>query len=142
LLPIDKGLTIAIMNPSTDNSIPLLTEVIAAATAEPTSPMPAVAAPPATSAAPIAAAISSSGTATAEQLRQIRQDIQEGVMQEMLKQVDNILHQHLQDHLAVVLDNIAEILKTRVRASLEKALAESVTQALAEEMARFENAKK
>ena len=33
------------------------------------------------------------------------------------------------------------ILKTRVRASLEQALAETVTQALAEEMAKFENAK-
>ena len=78
---------------------------------------------------------------SAEQLRQIRQDIQENVMQTLLGQVDNVLHQHLQDHLAVILDNMADILKTRVRASLEQALAETVTQALAEEMAKFENAK-
>ncbi|MFJ9532977.1 hypothetical protein [Herbaspirillum sp. NPDC101396] len=78
---------------------------------------------------------------SAEQLRQIRQDIQENVMQTLLGQVDSVLHQHLQDHLAVILDNMADILKTRVRASLEQALAETVTQALAEEMAKFENAK-
>lgn len=78
---------------------------------------------------------------SAEQLRQLRQDIQENVMQTLLGQIDNVLHQHLQDHLAVILDNMADILKTRVRASLEQALAETVTQALAEEMAKFENAK-
>jgi hypothetical protein len=125
------------MNPSADNSIPLLTEIIA--TAAPVSPTVPIA-----TASPASGALATTATAhaTEEQLRHIRQDIQEGVMQEMLKQVDNILHQHLQDHLAVVLDNMAEILKTHVRAGLEKALAESVTQALAEEMARFENSKK
>jgi len=77
----------------------------------------------------------------AEQLQQLRQEIQDNVMQTLLGHVDSVLHQHLQDHLAVILDNMADILKTRVRASLEQALAQSVTQALAEEMAKFENSK-
>lgn len=96
------------------------------------SPVPVQVSPPLPAVAPVP---------TEEQLRHIRQEIQDNIMQKMLGQVDNVLHQHLQDHLAVILDNMADILKTRVRASLEQALAESVTQALAEEMAKFENAK-
>ncbi|ASU39925.1 hypothetical protein hmeg3_17610 [Herbaspirillum sp. meg3] len=95
-------------------------------------PLPVPVSPPLPATAPIP---------TTEQLQQLRQEIQDNIMQKMLGQVDNVLHQHLQDHLAVILDNMADILKTRVRASLEQALAESVTQALAEEMAKFENAK-
>jgi len=167
---------------STDNSIPLLTEVIAPpAGAESHAPQalqwedaqpqqqqhhqqpayhpdyqqhfqpePAQAFQPqyqpTYDAAPLPVAVSTPLPAvapepSAEQLRQLRQDIQENIMQTLLGQVDNVLHQHLQDHLAVILDNMADILKTRVRASLEQALAETVTQALAEEMAKFENAK-
>ncbi|THA38964.1 hypothetical protein E6R62_38360, partial [Streptomyces sp. A1136] len=40
---------------------------------------------------------------SAEQLRQIRQDIQENVMQTLLGQVDSVLHQHLQDDREVIL---------------------------------------
>jgi len=106
------------MDPSSDHSIPLLTEVIAAP------------------AAPAA------GLPSQQQLQQIRQDVYENVMQNMLQQIDSVLHQHLQDHLAVILDNMADILKTHVRASLEQALTTTVEQALAEEMSKFETSKK
>lgn len=77
-----------------------------------------------------------------QQLAQIRQEIQDSVTQTVLGHVDSVLHEHLQDQLAVVLDNLADILKVRVKASMEQALAASVAQAVAEEMAKFENSKK
>jgi len=87
------------MNQTTDNTIPLLTEIIT---------MPAAAETPAL---------------TAAWLQQIRQEIQEDLMQVLLVQVDSM----------------ADTFKTRVRASLEQALAE--TQEPAEKLAKFENIK-
>lgn len=121
---------------SSDNNIPLLTEVISAPVATPAPPLMEQFAP-----APGYATAPGHIAPTPEQLQQISQDVRESVLQQLLGHVDTVLHQHLQDHLAVVLDNMADILKTRVRASLEQALEESVTQALAEEMAKFENSK-
>jgi len=105
------------MDPSSDHSIPLLTEIITAST-EPTAALP-----------------------NEQQLQQIRQDVYENVMQDLLKQIDIVLHQHLQDHLAVILDNMADILKTRVRTSLEQALATTVEQAVVAEISKFEKSK-
>jgi len=103
------------MDHATDIHIPLLTEVIAGPPAE------------------------LNATNRDQQLQQIRQDVYENVMQTLLAQVDLVLHQHLQDHLAVVLDNMADMLKVRVRASLEET---TVKDAVAVEMMRFENSKK
>ena len=105
---------------ASDADIPLLTEIIAAS---PT-------------------AVSTATTVSTQELQQIRQDVFENVMQSLLKELDPLLHEHLQDQLAVVLDNLAEILKNRVRVSLEQALTLTVEQALAAEMAKFENSKK
>lgn len=80
------------MNQTTDNTIPLLTDIIAA---------PAAAETPAP---------------TVIQLQQIRQEIQEDLMQMLLVQVDDM----------------ADILKTRMRASVEQALAETLTQKTAQ----------
>ena len=63
-------------------------------------------------------------------------------MQTVLGHIDSVLHEHLQDQLAIVLDNLADMLKVRVKASMEQALVASVAQAVAEEMAKFDNSKK
>ncbi|MBB3211304.1 hypothetical protein FHW67_000539 [Herbaspirillum sp. Sphag1AN] len=117
------------MDNSTYQNIPLLTDVIAVAPATGSAALNGVVT------APIAAPSS-------EQLEHLRQEVFENVMQAVLREVDQVLHQHLQDQLAVVLDNMADILKTRVRASMEQALVATVEQALAEEMAKIANAKK
>lgn len=139
--------------PPSDPSIPLLTEIITAAvpfTAQSREPVPAYQLPvqsPAQPAYPSAAVVTGvpvppvPSLPSAEQLLQLRQEIEENLMQRLLGQVNDVMHQHLQDHLAVVLDNMADMLKSRVRTSLEQALAETVTRALTEEMAKFENAK-
>ncbi|WP_050463118.1 hypothetical protein [Herbaspirillum autotrophicum] len=77
-----------------------------------------------------------------QQLEQMRLEIQESVMQTVLGHIDSVLHEHLQDQLAIVLDNLADMLKVRVKASMEQALVASVAQAVAEEMAKFDNSKK
>lgn len=116
------------MDNSTYQNIPLLTDVIAVAPATGSTASNGVLP------API-------GAASSEQLEHLRQEVFENVMQAVLREVDQVLHQHLQDQLAVVLDNMADILKTRVRASMEQALVATVEQALAEEMATIANAK-
>ncbi|MFL9925511.1 hypothetical protein PQR62_14625 [Herbaspirillum lusitanum] len=78
----------------------------------------------------------------AAQLGQIQQDIRENVLQNLLTHVDGVLQQHFQDHMAVVLDNMADILTQRIKFSLQQALEESVSRAVAEEMAKFEFSKK
>lgn len=116
------------MDNATYQNIPLLTEVIAIA-------------PMSNAAGPDTALIAPVNPPSSEQLQQIRQDVLENVMQAMLREVDHVLHQHLQDHLAVVLDNMADILKTRVRASMEQALVATVEQALEQEIAKTKNSK-
>ena len=112
-----------------DNSIPLLTEVI------PMAPPPQVPVGHQISAAPDAA------SPVAEQYRQWQQEISENVLQHLLEQADSVLQQHLQDQMAVALDNISDILTQRVKESLRQALTETVTRAVAEEMARFASSK-
>lgn len=150
-----------------DNSIPLLTEVIPAIAppAVPTLPshqsqagapgpdysaatrpgafhtQPSATsyqAPAAAGPAPFAPPLQVS---TPEQYRQWEQEIRENVLQSLLAQADTVLQQHLQDQMAVALDNLSDILTQRVKESLQKALAETVTRAVAEEMARFTSSK-
>lgn len=78
---------------------------------------------------------------SAEHASHVEQEIRENVLQRLLAQADTVLQQHLQDQLAVVLDNLADILTQRVKDSLRQALAETVTQAVAEEMARYTSSK-
>ncbi|KAF1046236.1 MAG: hypothetical protein GAK35_01075 [Herbaspirillum frisingense] len=80
-------------------------------------------------------------TPAAEQYRQWEQEISENVLQSLLEQADTVLQQHLQDQMAVALDNISDILVQRIKDSLQKALADTVTRAVAEEMARFASSK-
>ncbi|OWY30408.1 hypothetical protein [Herbaspirillum robiniae] len=80
-------------------------------------------------------------TPAAEQYRQWEQEIRENVLQNLLAQADTVLQQHLQDQMAVALDNLSDILTQRVKESLRTALAETVTRAVAEEMARFSSSK-
>ncbi|WP_443113424.1 hypothetical protein [Herbaspirillum seropedicae] len=141
-----------------DNSIPLLTEVIPLAPAAPAhapgrAPDYAPPArpgafhtqPAATSyqatppGAPIVAPLPV--TPAAEQYRQWEQEIRENVLQSLLEQVDTVLQQQLQDQMALVLDNLSTVLTQRIKDSLHEALAETVTRAVAEEMARFASTK-
>lgn len=112
-----------------DNSIPLLTEVI---------PM----APPQVPVGHQASPAPETASPAAEQYRQWQQEISENVLQNLLAQADSVLQQHLQDQMAVALDNISDILTQRVKESLRQALTETVTRAVAEEMARFSSSKK
>ena len=134
-----------------DNSIPLLTEVIPMAPAQ---AVPAHAGPDYGAAAQSSAFWQPPAPAgyqaqplpevtspSAEQYRQWEQEISENVLQNLLAQADSVLQQHLQDQMAVVLDNISDILTQRVKESLHQALAETVTRAVAEEMARFSSSK-
>ncbi|WP_050468068.1 hypothetical protein [Herbaspirillum chlorophenolicum] len=137
-----------------DNSIPLLTEVI------PMAPPQAVPAHAGNTGPDYGAAAQSGAfwqpsapagyqvqplpevaSPSAEQYRQLEQEISENVLQNLLAQADSVLQQHLQDQMAVVLDNISDILTQRVKESLHQALAETVTRAVAEEMARFSSSK-
>lgn len=77
-----------------------------------------------------------------EDWRQWEHDIRENVLHTLLTQADTVLQQHLQDQLAIALDNVADILTQRVKQSLEQALADTVSRAVAEEMAKFEFSKK
>lgn len=131
-----------------DHSIPLLTEIIAAvpaavpATASSADVMPSAASSSMSGFDNVAPSVQPPLVLSAGQLLQLRQELEENLMQRLLGQVNDVLHQHLQDHLAVVLDNMADILKSRVRIGMEQALAETVTRALKDELAAFENAKK
>lgn len=133
-----------------DNSIPLLTEVIPLAPApDYAAPMqpgafhtqpanthyqaPAAAAPVMTPMPPV--------TPAAEQYRQWEQEIRENVLQSLLERVDTVLHQHLQDQMALALDHLSDIVMQRVREGLRDALTETVERAVAEEMARFTSSK-
>lgn len=80
-------------------------------------------------------------TPVAEQYQQWEHEIRENVLQSLLAQADTVLQQHLQDQMAVVLDNLSDILTQRIKDSLHAALAETVTRAVAEEMARFSSSK-
>jgi hypothetical protein len=80
-------------------------------------------------------------TPAAEQYRQWEQEIGENVLQSLLAQADTVLQQHLQDQMALAMDNLADILTQRIKESLRTALAETVTRAVAEEMARFSSSK-
>lgn len=80
-------------------------------------------------------------TPAAEQYRQWQQEISENVLQSLLTQADNVLQQHLHDQMAIALDNFADILTQRIKESLHAALAETVTRAVAEEMARFSSSR-
>ncbi len=137
-----------------DNSIPLLTEIIPLAPAAP--PAPDYAAPMQTGAfhtqpanthyqAPAAAAPVMAPlppvTPAAEQYRQWEQEIRENVLQSLLERVDTVLHQHLQDQMALALDHLSDIVMQRVREGLRDALTETVERAVAEEMARFTSSK-
>jgi hypothetical protein len=46
-----------------------------------------------------------------------------------------VLHQHLQDQMALALDHLSDIVMQRVREGLRDALTETVERAVAEEMA-------
>ncbi len=141
-----------------DNSIPLLTEVIPLAPpaaghapartpdyAPPARPGTFHTSPAATSyqatspSAPFVAPLPV--TPAAEQYRQWEQEIRENVLQSLLEQVDTVLQQQLQNQMALVLDNLSTALTQRIKDSLHEALAETVTRAVAEEMARFTSAK-
>ncbi|MBB5391826.1 MULTISPECIES: hypothetical protein [unclassified Herbaspirillum] len=129
-----------------DNSIPLLTEVIPLAPPQAGHPASAAAQPgafwqPSAPAAHQAQPAPEMASPSAEQYRQWEQEISENVLQNLLAQADSVLQQHLQDQMAVVLDNISDILTQRVKESLRQALAETVTRAVAEEMARFSSSK-
>ncbi len=136
-----------------DNSIPLLTEVIPLAPApDYAAPMqpgafhaqpanthyqaPAAAAPVLTPMPPVTPV-----TPAAEQYRQWEQEIRENVLQSLLERVDTVLHQHLQDQMALALDHLSDIVMQRVREGLRDALTETVERAVAEEMARFTSSK-
>ncbi|UIN22840.1 hypothetical protein [Herbaspirillum frisingense] len=144
-----------------DNSIPLLTEVIPLAPAAPaaldyaasmqpgafhTQPAathyqaPAAATPVMSPMAPPSPP--PPVTPAAEQYRQWEQEIRENVLQSLLERVDTVLHQHLQDQMALALDHLSDIVMQRVREGLRDALAETVERAVAEEMARFSSSKK
>lgn len=138
-----------------DHSIPLLTEVIPlaptapdyAAPAQPGAfhPQPAAASYQApAAAAPILAAVPTPlpVTPAAEQYRQWEQEIRENVLQSLLERVDTVLHQHLQDQMALALDHLSDMVMQRVKEGLRDALAETVERAVAEEMARFASSKK
>ncbi|MCA1323244.1 hypothetical protein [Herbaspirillum sp. alder98] len=77
----------------------------------------------------------------AEQYRNWEQEIRENVLQNLLAQADTVVQQHLQDQLAVAMDNLVDILTQRIKESLHQSLAETVTRAVAEEMARFTSSK-
>ena len=77
----------------------------------------------------------------AEQYRNWEQEIRENVLQSLLAQADTVVQQHLKNQLAVAMDNLGEILAQRIKDSLHQALAETVTRAVAEEMARFTSSK-
>jgi len=77
----------------------------------------------------------------AEQYRNWEQEIRENVLQNLLAQADTVVRQHLQDQMAVALDNLGDVLTQRIKESLHQALAETVTRAVAEEMARFTSSK-
>ncbi|MBV8623776.1 MAG: hypothetical protein JO174_09860 [Herbaspirillum sp.] len=133
-----------------DNSIPLLTEVIPAAPV-PASPAAAdyaaAAFPGAFHTPPSAASYQPPMNAVplapaAEQYRLWEQEIRENVLQSLLEQADTVLQQHLQDQMALALDNLATIVTQRIKENLHEALAETVTRAVAEEMARFASSKK
>lgn len=142
-----------------DNSIPLLTEIIPAA------PVPlasgaidyAASMPGAFQSAPAAAGYQAPASAAplhtgvapdapvtpaAEQYRQWEQEIRENVLHTLLEQADTVVQQHLQDQLALAMDNMTTILTQRIKDSLHQALADTVTRAVAEEMARFASSKK
>jgi len=136
-----------------DNSIPLLTEVIPLAPAPdyavPMQPgafhtqpanthyqAPAAAAPVMTPMSPVTPV-----TPAAEQYRQWEQEIRENVLQSLLERVDTVLHQHLQDQMALALDHLSDIVMQRVREGLRDALTETVERAVAEELARFTSSK-
>lgn len=133
-----------------DNSIPLLTEVIPAAH----TPASAAAADYAAAAFPGAFHTPPSATSyqppvsavplapAAEQYRLWEQEIRENVLQSLLEQADTVLQQHLQDQMALALDNLSTIVTQRIKENLREALAETVTRAVAEEMARFASSKK
>ena len=137
-----------------DNSIPLLTEVIPLAPATPdytapaqpgafhTQPAAASYQAPA-AAAPMMAPMPAAAPVTpgAEQYRQWEQEIRENVLQSLLERVDTVLHQHLQDQMALALDHLSDIVMQRVREGLRDALTETVERAVAEEMARFTSSK-
>lgn len=144
-----------------DNSIPLLTEIIPLAPAAPAAldyaaPMqpgafhtqPAAAHYQAPAAAtPVMSPMAAPSppppvTPAAEQYRQWEQEIRENVLQSLLERVDTVLHQHLQDQMALALDHLSDIVMQRVREGLRDALAETVERAVAEEMARFSSSKK
>ncbi|EIJ46627.1 hypothetical protein GWL_08670 [Herbaspirillum sp. GW103] len=134
-----------------DNSIPLLTEIIPLAPAAPdyTAPaqpgafhtQPAAASYQAPAAAAPMMAAMPPVTPVAEQYRQWEQEIRENVLQSLLERVDTVLHQHLQDQMALALDHLSEIVMQRVREGLRDALTETVERAVAEEMARFTSSK-
>ncbi|WP_343653614.1 hypothetical protein [Herbaspirillum sp.] len=142
-----------------DNSIPLLTEVIPLAPASPPASgaphAPDYAAPPRPGAfhtQPAAASYQAPAasppivapvpvTPVAEQYHQWEQEIRENVLQSLLERVDTVLHQHLQDQMALALDHLSDIVMQRVKEGLHDALAETVERAVAEEMARFTSSK-
>ncbi|BEV14558.1 DUF4813 domain-containing protein [Herbaspirillum sp. DW155] len=136
-----------------DNSIPLLTEIIPLAPAAPdyTAPaqpgafhtQPAAATYQAPATAPLMASMPAIAPVTpaAEQYRQWEQEIRENVLQSLLERVDTVLHQHLQDQMALALDHLSDIVMQRVKEGLRDALTETVERAVAEEMARFTSSK-
>ncbi|EJN09539.1 hypothetical protein [Herbaspirillum sp. YR522] len=77
----------------------------------------------------------------AEQYRNWEQEIRENVLQNLLAQADTVVQQHLRDQLALTMDNLGDILTQRIKEGLRQALAETVTRAVAEEMARFTSSK-
>jgi catalase len=132
-----------------DRGIPLLTEVLAPAPAEPPPvesaepvfsedvaaawPDPRQPRPPATEQWPAATASASDDDDDAH-WRQLSQDIQEQVLQQLLGQVNILLKQQVAEQMAVAFEHITQQLTAQIQVNLEQALQQSVLLAVEQEI--------
>jgi hypothetical protein len=131
-----------------DRGIPLLTEVLtpppepvaAPESAEPvfdnaatTWPDPRQPRPPATEQWPDAAAPAPEYDDDAH-WRQLSQDIQEQVLQQLLGQVNSLLKQQVAEQMAIAFEHITQQLTAQIQVNLEQALQQSVLLAVEQEI--------
>jgi catalase len=135
-------------NPSFDNGIPELTEVIAP------DAVPAVALPPANkSAAPAFTAPASvlknevaqaraSAELPDEEWRRLETEVRERIAHQVLGRIDFVLEQRVRDSLADVLQTAVEGLAHEIKQGLQATLEEVIARAVAQEITRLKTTKK
>ncbi len=140
-------------NPSFDNGIPELTEVIAPDVVSDI-PAPPVAVVPGSKTIGVAAATvapiktttepmatpSVTGLAD-EQWRRIETDARERIVHQVVARIDSVLEQRVRDSLADVLQIAVEGLANEIRTGLQTTLEEVITRAIAQEIAKLKNTK-